>query len=263
RDPWTEWGLWDSLMVSSPARWLHRRLERRVLATADEIITITPFYVKRFEQLSGRKVALLTNGFDAEDFKGMIYSRADTFVIRHAGIVNEKCDPRPFMNALKKEMDADPVFKRDLKVEFVGDVHPDFISYVSNIAALKETTFFTGNVPHDDLIHLYGSSSMLLLILTGYKDAEGFLPGKLFEYIATGLPVLGVGPPASDAATLLQETGAGIMVETGDEPAIRQAIRAVYEKWRRSESPAADRAKIEKYSRRGITRQLSALLAAG
>jgi hypothetical protein len=51
------------------AKSIHRRLEKRVLTTADEVIAITPFYVQQFERLSGRKVKLLTNGFDEDDFK--------------------------------------------------------------------------------------------------------------------------------------------------------------------------------------------------
>ena len=49
---------------------------------------------------------------------------------------------------------------------------------------------------------MYGSSSLLLIILTGYKDAEGYMPGKLFEYIATGLPIIGTGPEDGDASAL-------------------------------------------------------------
>src|SRR5688572_9799464 len=44
RDPWSEWGLLDSLNISPLARTLHRRLEKKVLKGADKIITITPFY---------------------------------------------------------------------------------------------------------------------------------------------------------------------------------------------------------------------------
>jgi hypothetical protein len=45
RDPWSEWGLLDSLKVSAPIRNIHRKLEAKVLRGADKITTITPFYV--------------------------------------------------------------------------------------------------------------------------------------------------------------------------------------------------------------------------
>ena len=263
RDPWTEWGMWDSLMVSKTVRKIHKRLERKVLSTADEIITITPFYVKRFEKLAHRPVRLLTNGFDEDDFRGLVHSRSEKFLIRHVGIINEKCDPRPFMNALKNEIAANPDFARDVVVEFIGEVHPDFRQFVSDNKILAEVTRFPGTIRHDQLIPIYGSSSLLLLILTGYKDAEGFLPGKLFEYSATGLPVLGIGPAGGDAGVLLRATSAGTMVESDDEPGIRSALKDAYGNWRASDKPQVNKNQFERFSRRAITGQLVNILSAG
>jgi glycosyltransferase involved in cell wall biosynthesis len=262
RDPWSEWGLWDSLKVSAPVRALHRKLERRVLAAADEIITITPFYVRRFEQLSHRRVTLLTNGFDEEDFEAIRYVKSDGFVIRHIGIVNEKCDPRPFMIALQQEMAEHAAFAADVKVEFIGEVHRDFWKFVSSVEVLNRATTFCGNIPHRDLIALYGSSALLLLILTGYKDGEGFLPGKLFEYLATGLPVLGVGPVTGDAATVLRDTGAGRMIDDANQEEIRRILRETYAQWKAGDTAPVRAAGSNRYSRREITRHLADILSA-
>lgn len=261
RDPWTEWGIWDSLMVSKPVRRLHKRLEDSVLKTADEIITITPFYVRRFERLAGRPVRLLTNGFDEEDFIGMRYTKSNRFVIRHVGIINEKCDPRPFMQALKSLMKKQPDFAGDVRVEFIGEVHPEFRQFVSADSELKSITVFLGNIPHDDLVRLYGSSALLLLILTGYRDAEGFLPGKLFEYFATGLPVLGVGPTQGDAAALLRKTGAGTMIASDDDEGIQKALGEGYASWKGNLQPPVRPQGVKEFSRRSLTLQLVEILS--
>lgn len=260
RDPWTGWGMWDSLMVSKFVRGLHKRMERRVLAGADEIITITPFYARQFERLARRPVRLLTNGFDEEDFREITYRKTEKFVIRHVGIINEKCDPRPFMEALKKKMTEDHKFADQVLVEFIGEVHPDFRRYVSGSLVLAKVTAFPGSVRHDDLIPLYGSSSLLLLILTGYKDAEGFLPGKLFEYFATGLPVLGVGPVKGDAARFIHETGSGVMVESEDETGIIKAIDEAYRRWQQHHTPEVNPRGVQRFSRKQLTAQLASIL---
>lgn len=262
RDPWSDWGMWDSLMVSRPVRRLHRRLEAKVLAGADILTTITPFYVRRFEQLSGRKVHLLTNGFDEDDFADVRVSRAEKFIIRHVGIVNEKCDPRPFMNALAAEMAQDAELARDVVVEFVGEVHPDFKAFVREHSVVAAATHFTGSIPHDELLQLYGSSGVLLLVLTGYKDAEGFLPGKLFEYLATGVPVLGVGPVDGDAAEVLNKSGAGVMCDSDDEKRIRQALGGYYQDWKEGRAFAPDRELVKQFSRKDLTGRLVRLLEA-
>lgn len=194
RDPWSEWGLLDSLKASTWARSIHRRLERRVLHKADEVITITPFYVNQFERLSGRKVNLLTNGFDEADFKNFSKRKADKFYLRHIGAVNDKCDPRTFMLACTQLCNEEQEIKDNMVIEFIGEVHSAFKEFVEKNISVAEITKFAPSVSHKKLIDVYETSAILVLILVGYKDAEGYMPGKLFEYLATGLPVLGIGP---------------------------------------------------------------------
>jgi glycosyltransferase involved in cell wall biosynthesis len=255
RDPWSEWGLLDSLKVSTPIRNIHRRLEAKVLQHADKIITITPFYVRRFEALAQRKVVLLTNGYDDDDFKTLVIQPTEKFTIRHVGTVNEKCDPRPFMSAIQSLMKVNIDFKSKLHIDFVGEVHSDFKDYVLASADLSSVTTFTTTVPHDELISMYGRSSLLLLILTGYKDAEGYMPGKLFEYLATGLPIIGTGPPDGDAARLLSSAGAGEMIDAENGVRIELKVLEYFSAWGTG-SLKIQANGVQKYSRKNITKEL-------
>lgn len=255
RDPWSEWGFLDSLMVSKLARSIHKRLEARVLKTADIITTITPFYVRRFEALSGKEVELLTNGYDEDDFKTLAPRKTEQFVIRHVGIVNEKCNPRPFMQALQQLMLEDPDFARVVRMDFVGEVHADFKAFVRENEALNQVTTFTAAVPHKQLIQLYNESSLLLLVLEGYKDAEGYMPGKLFEYLATGLPVMGVGPAHGDAAVLLQTAGSGQMIAGKEHVKIRTELEQQYWAWKHNNAKLSP-SQQSNYSRKALTGRL-------
>ncbi|MFZ6012505.1 MAG: glycosyltransferase [Bacteroidota bacterium] len=260
RDPWSEWGLLDSLMVGSLARKSHQRLENKILTAADEVITITPFYTRRFEALSKRNVRLLTNGFDTDDFKMLEYAKSERFMVRHVGIVNEKCDPRSLMEAVHQLIQENAQFARQVCVQFIGEVHADFKTYVESRDDLRQVTEFMGNIQHQQLMTLYGSSSLLVLVLTGYKDAEGYLPGKLFEYMATGLPIMAVGPVNGDAAMVLKETQAGEMIESHDIAAIKRVLLHEFIAWKNKNGSDAKNVKAEKYSRRHITQQLAHLL---
>jgi glycosyltransferase involved in cell wall biosynthesis len=259
RDPWSEWGLLDSLQVGKLARARHRKLEHQVLTKADKVITITPFYVRRFSALAGRNVELFTNGFDETDFEKFTIRSTDHFVIRHVGIVNEKCNPRPFMVAVKELMKGFPEFASEVKIDFVGDIHSEFQAFVNNDPLLASITTFTPPVPHEKIIDYYTTSSSLLLILTGYKDAEGYMPGKLFEYIATGLPVIGIGPVNGDAAALMNSGQVGIMIESTDQEKIIQVLADQFKHWRQKGGTMRNSG-IFKYSRRQITESLARML---
>lgn len=259
RDPWSEWGFLDSLGVGSRARAAHRKAEQKVLQRCDRILTITPFYQRQFAALSGREVTLLTNGFDEADFSDLQVVRSDKFVIRHVGTINEKCDPRPFIHALAVAIRDNAEFRNDLILDFVGDVHPQFREFVMGIPDVSAVTTFTPPISHTALIDRYGSSGLLLLVLTGYKDAEGYMPGKLFEYIATGLPILGVGPEQGDAAALLRASGAGEMIDGAEVGRITSALLRLYKDWQQGRT-VQHQSMSGRYSRRGITGQLADLL---
>lgn len=258
RDPWSEWGFLDTLKLSKPARKRHQQLEKRVLTTADKITTITPFYVRHFQLLGGRKVNLLTNGYDEEDFQDFKIERPDHFVIRHVGIVNEKCNPIPFMEAVAALCNEHAGFKNAVQVDFVGQVNARFASYVKEHAVLKTITTFTNTIPHKEVVKLYGKSALLLLVLTGYKDAEGYMPGKLFEYLATGLPVLGVGPEQGDAADLLNKSGAGVMIHENQQQQIKDNLLHHFKAWENADGKSMSL--VNDYSRRTMTARLAELL---
>ncbi len=260
RDPWTEWGLWEKLQVGAWAMKRHRALEQKVLKTADVVVSVTPFYVQRFEALSGKPAVLLTNGFDEADFSAIRYRKPEKFTIRHIGIVNEQRDPVPFIEALQQLIETDENFRTNTVMEFVGEVYQPFKDYVAARSALREWVQFTGNVTHEKVMEYYGSTSLLVLILTGYRDPHGFFPGKLFEYIATGVPVLGIGPVKSDAATVLQQTGTGTMVESNDVAEIKNLVLTAFNHWQTATTPNIKKADLSHYSRKAITGKLVNLL---
>ncbi len=260
RDPWSEWGLLDSLHAGALARRRHRKFEQQVLKHADEVLTITPFFVRRFEALGNRQVHLFTNGFDEDDFRNMIRPRTGKFIIRHIGIVNEKCNPVPFLSALEDLTKKDPTFAAKVQLEFIGEVHRQVRDFVSQSPVLNKIIVFRASVPHKQLLKEYGTSALLLLVLTGYKNAEGYLPGKLFEYVATGIPVLGVGPVDGDAAVLLKETRAGEMIGSQDHEGMVKALANTFQNWVEGNTPGRTSEASLDYSRRVITGKLVSLL---
>ena len=259
RDPWSEWGMLLSFKLSKWALNQHRHMERSVLTQANRIITITPFYQRQLNRLSGRNIDLITNGFDDADFKDFSLERTHKFIIRHIGLVNPTCDPRPFMNAIKALAEMDDNFRANTNVIFTGHVNADFITFVQSDDVLASITIFQASVPHGEVVRLLGQSSVLLLILTGYKDGEGFLPGKLFEYFATGLPIVSVGPLPSDAGKILVDLGYNAMLDGKNLEAIQSTLKKEFAAWQ-TNSVEVKHADANAFSRKQLTFKLMQLL---
>jgi glycosyltransferase involved in cell wall biosynthesis len=258
RDPWSEWDLLDTLSLTTLARKRHRALEKQVLTNADRVITIAPYHVSRLEALSGRKVDLITNGFDEDDFRVVHHARTDKFTIRHVGIVDELRDPRPVMLAIKELCVTDNEFSSEVLVEFIGKVNSSFKNFIEGDEHLAKITRFIDQIPHAQLLTLYGTTDLQLLVLAHTFIAPGNLPGKFFEYLASGKPILGIGPVNGDAAQILQQTGAGVIKEREDFIGIKTELENFYRCWRNGEvRPSGN---IHLYSRQHLTQRLITLL---
>jgi hypothetical protein len=260
RDPWSEWGFLESLKAGALARARHRRLEAEVLRSADDLLTVTPSLQRQLERLAGRSVALITNGYDPADFESIVRSHPPKFTVRHVGTVNERCDPRPFLTAVAAWCGTSEDLRAQTVIEFVGEVHPDLVSWVKRNPVLASLIEFVPPVPHDHVLRLYGGTSVGLLVLTGYKDPALYLPGKLFEYFGAGLPVIGIGPTDGDAARAIAETHSGVMLAEDDTPGIIRVLVERFAAWKEGTYPPRS-TEVSAYSRRSLTQQLATLLA--
>lgn len=258
RDPWSEWDLLDTLDLTAPARRRHQTLERRVLEQADRVITIAPFHVHRFEALGKRKVDLITNGFDTDDFAKVTRIRTSVFTIRHTGVVDELRDPRPMMKALKLAFQLAPTMKSQTQVEFIGNVNSAFKEFVANDPELSSVVRFIPNIPHAELLRVYGETDVLLLILAHTAIAPGNLPGKFFEYLASGVPILASGPVGGDADEVLKEVRAGSLFAIENVTAMSEAFYEHFATWSRGDAPAPTDPSA--FTREKLTTKLAALL---
>ena len=254
RDPWSEWDLLETLSLTDWARREHQRLEGKVLKRADRVITIAPFHVKRLEVLGKRKVDLITNGFDEDDFVGVQKVKTEKFTIRHIGMVDELRDPRPFMEAARALGQEQPDFLSHVKIEFIGYVNSSFRSHVKNDELLSGITVFSKPLAHSELLKRYGETDLQLLVLAHTALAPGNLPGKFFEYLASGNFIFGVGPEVGDAADILRETNTGIMIDRSKVLQMKTWLKVRFEYWKTGSMEA--KRDVTAFTRKALTGKL-------
>ena len=76
------------------------------------------------------------------------------------------------------------------------------------------------------------SEALLLLIPEAGGRGRGVLSGKVFEYLAAERPILAAVPPDGAAAELIRKSGAGVVAQTDDPVAIREALEGLHARWR-------------------------------
>ena len=79
-------------------------------------------------------------------------------------------------------------------------------------------------LPHDEVIAEQQRSKVLLLLVNNTKNAKGILTGKFFEYMASGTPILAIGPVDGDLAEIIHETNTGLISEFNDEVKLKQNL---------------------------------------
>jgi glycosyltransferase involved in cell wall biosynthesis len=256
RDPWSQWEFLDTLPMLSFIRRRHEALERKVLQQADVVVTISPTFQRDLEKLSGRKIDLITNGYDPADIPTDFHPRpklAKRLQLVYTGIIDAIRNPLPLMQALKAEFE---VGGEEVSWTFVGKVSEQVQQQVEADSWLKAHIHFAGYVPHHQVFEFYAHSDALVLILTDTKNAKGNIPGKLFEYLATGLPVLALGDPQGDSATLLSQAGAGAVLGHGDLKGMQAKLRELYAQAGTQQTLGS----LEAFSRKTGSKQVAALL---
>lgn len=159
----------------------------------------------------------------------------------------------PLLKAMREEFSRE---KGEVKFTFVGRVSDQVREEIAADSWLSAHVAFAGYVSHQEVFDYYAKADALALILTNTKNAKGNIPGKLFEYTATTLPILALGDPDGDSAKILEESGAGEVLDHTDHVAIQVSLRKLFERSGTADSVLG----IERYSRRNLSFQLAKLL---
>ena len=111
-------------------------------------------------------------------------------------------------------------------------------------------------VSHDEISTIQQSAQILLLVINQTKNAKGILTGKFFEYMASKRPILAIGPTDGDAAKILDETNAGVIIDFNDSKKIENTLLSFFEKYKNSDL-SIESNNIDKYSRKNLTSELA------
>lgn len=259
RDPWTDRYDVQRLPRARAALAFDRRMERAVLRRASRVVTVSPALARSLEVRRGASVDVLPNGFDEADFAAPAPA-LDTgvFTLAFVGNLVEHYDLAALWAALAR-LKAEGALE-GVRLRLVGNLAAP-LRAAAEAAGLAPHLDEVPYVPHAEAVAEMRRASALLLPIPRADGAEGILTGKLFEYLAAGRPLVGIGPPEGDAAEIVASAEAGAFFGWDDADGLHAYLARLLAAHRAGTpalgaAPRAARA----YSRRGQAEALSGLL---
>ncbi len=288
RDPWA----FDEMTIYPTG--LHRRLERRamrrVLRTAAAIVTTTPELARqiarRFPELADRPIESIPNGFWAEDFDRPPPPRADgRFRIVHTGSLHTELGRRQhaltavrralgggaaaadvlarshvyLLRAVEELIASRPSIADVIELHFAGVVSSADEQEASRLPQSR----LHGHLDHAAAVELIRSADLLFLPMQKMPPGvrAAIVPGKLYEYLAAGRPIL-AAVPEGDARDILAQAGTAYLCEPDDVSAMVDAVSRELERRESGASPPSVPPELRaRFERRALAARYAELLS--
>ncbi|MEY2692409.1 MAG: hypothetical protein RIT03_799 [Bacteroidota bacterium] len=257
RDPWTTIGYHKALKLLPWAKRKHKRLEKQVLQAADAIIVTSATTKTEFEALTSRPIEVITNGYDIATEPSLQLDAK--FSLAHIGSLLSARNPIVLWEALAELLQELPDLAQHLQLNFIGTTSQEVKDALAHYGLAKYMQDF-GYVSHQEAVRFQKESQVLLLIEIDSPDTKLILPGKLFEYMVSGRPILAMGPAGSDFASIITETQTGTFFTYNQKAAVKAYIHNCYSDYLVANLKVSPQG-IEKYARKNLTKQLAQLLS--
>lgn len=286
RDPWAidEIQIYPSLVQ----RKIALRKMHRLLSSAAVIVMNTPeatTCLKRaFPDFQGKRIVTLTNGFDPEDFNGDTLPQTNgKFTIVHTGsfltdsglllrrrrrlyeglggaLPGVDIATRSHLvlfEAIHRWCALDPSVKENLRIVFAGNSPPSDASSPEEKVVLAFTRF-AGYLPRERSLGFVRTADLLFLAMHNLPEGQRSTtaPSKMYEYMASGRPIL-AAVPDGDAKDFLAKAGTAFICRPDDVEGMVQALTKAYDLWKTGKQPAPNRDFLRAFERRTLTRFLA------
>lgn len=256
RDPWTTIGYHKELKLSASAAKKHKDLESRVLNTANTVLVTSPTTKKEFEALTTKPIAVITNGYDVENIAKQPLD--DKFTLAHIGSFLSERNPQALWQAIAELITENQTFAQQFQLKLIGAVSREVLDSIAQ-NGLNNYVNNLGYVPHAEAVAHQRRSQVLLLVEIDREETKCIIPGKLFEYMVSDRPILGIGPDGADMAEIIRNTNTGIFALYSEKQKIKDTLLKYFTEYQNSILKSHGIG-LQYYSRKNLTGQLADLL---
>jgi len=256
RDPWTTIGYHSALKLSVYAEKKHKKLERKVLNTADTIIVTSKTTKTEFQAITSKPIEVITNGYDVESVGKQTLDEA--FTLAHIGSFLSDRNPKVLWKVLQELIQENESFAQHFQLKLIGKVSQEVLDSIAKFQ-LEQYCYNLGYVSHLEAIEHQKKSQVLLLIEIDSADTKSIIPGKLFEYMVSERPIIAIGPKDSDFAEIITSTNTGVFFTYKEKERLKSQILSYFELYLEQKLNVYP-VGLQQYSRKNLTEKLANVL---
>lgn len=229
RDAWTlDMFAEQDAFPPDDAAW---KWERRVMSRASLICFVNSALLEWHEArypMAAHRMTVVHNGFDPEIFRGMgppTQAAEAPLKFGFVGTATDKLPLVPFFQGWKAAREERVVEGAQMRMYgYLGY----FTSSINNVARLIPLNCagvsYEGPVEKAKIARTYQGLDVLVLLTASSRYVTS---GKVYEYMATGKPILCVNQPGTNARDALEGYPAAVFVDSLDTSAIVRGILRV------------------------------------
>lgn len=252
-----------------------RWLERYVVTRADQVVVTCPEcgadLLARHSELSPQRMSIITNGFDLNPPHGaastgheprlsvnQFWTVENPFVLTHVGSIYRGQSIVPIVGAFRELLRRRPEWAGCIRCDLVGSV-----SASQQRELLAEDQIFMrlrGYQPHDAALQSMRNATALYLTAPDHAGGRLCIPGKTFEYLASGKPILATIPTDTWLAEMLGRVGGAFITNERAAAALAAALEAFIQRCVVRPSAARPLDELLAFSRGRLTRRLACVL---
>jgi len=217
--------------VSTPRfrRPIDRKLEIFLLRRMDGVILtnekLRAKFLEKYPFLIEGKVTAIPQGFDENPSLANVGRNRDFTLSYFGAFYQDFRSPKIFARALRRI----PTCR--LKFFLAGRNE----SFLTDFYGLGDRFEYKGLIPHREALARQRESDLLVNFGNRQDDQ---IPGKGFEYLGAGKPILQVSDVEDEFSLLIKRLKRGLVVRN-DEKEIAEAIKYLYDLWEKDEIDAA------------------------
>lgn len=265
RDLWTLNEVYFTRELPHFLKQYDKLWEKIILKHSKRVIvvnhTLRKQLIKAYPDICGNKVEVIYNGFDEDDIKKIDLTtvKNNHFTIVYAGSIYGHRSPSFFFEALSKWVHKNEAVQKKVNVDFYGTGYSDYPGKIIDLGSDKIVTLHP-RVTKNEIMQILFNADLLLLIHGFSKLTASSTSTKLFEYLATGKPILAL-MPESEAADILQKYNDNIVVSSPDTDKVVGFLQKQFDEWNKRKRPTSCTINIPpEFSRKNQAKKLASLL---